>query len=213
MPIILQESDRHFGHTSLWSVQESAEFFKAALEPTALDMDHLDQWHPRRQLEWLSGRYLVHQFMDIDLVDLQVEPHGKPCFANSDVHISISHTKGLVGLQYHQKPIGLDLQINTDKIHRVASKFCTDNDYNLLGRLFDKERIEHITWGYKEAVYKAFGKGQVSYKDHIVLEHVEAKGAIPRLHIRLIQDGFSLSYSGRIRKFGPYHMVQVVQKS
>ena len=212
MPLILKESDRRFGQTIIWSLKEKQEFFENELLKTPLDFSDIKDWNPQRQLEWLCGRYLIHRFQEIPVEKLSICENGKPDFLEEDRFLSISHTDGLVGLQTHHLPVGLDIQIVTEKIHRVASKFCTERDYSLLGPYLDKRKIELITWNFKEAVYKAYGQGGVSYKDHILLKDVISKGSTLRFSISLKTPGARKKYYGRTRTFGPYSMVQVVEQ-
>lgn len=210
MPIILKEKDPFFGKMFLWNVTEEPSIFRKALLSTGLKMDHIVEWHPKRQKEWMSGRYLLHLFMEDRLSDLSVDKYGKPSFPNSPNNFSISHTEGLVGLQYHDVPIGLDLQIRTDKIQRVAHKFCSDKDYAILGEQFDKLTSELITWGLKEAVFKAYGKGSLSYLNHIFLEELKITSSSKKVKIRLANDHHEQHYIGRIRMIGAYCLSQVL---
>ena len=130
-------------------------------------MKHLRKWHLNRQREWLSGRYLVHRFMDQHISSLKVNEYGKPEFEQSDQHFSISHTEGLVGLQVHHAHNGLDLQRETDKIARVAHKFCSDQDLSALAPHVNLTSAQHYIWGLKEGVYKAYGKKGLSFHDDI----------------------------------------------
>ena len=212
MPVILEEKDPKFGRTILWSVTEDDSFFRNALTESGLNMDHIAKWHPKRQKEWMSGRYLIQRYIDIPVVELILDAYGKPRFDQSGLHLSISHTEGMVGLQFHDVSIGLDLQIESDQIHRVAHKFCIDEDYAKLKGHFHERDMERITWSFKEAVFKAYGCGGLSYKDNIVLQRVREINSMKRLDINIEKEGLQIKYSGRIQLIGPYCMSQVRKK-
>lgn len=213
MPLILKEKNPHFGKCVIWSSTENDSFFRDALVPTGLAMERINDWHPKRQKEWMSGRYLVNEYMAEDIATLTVDEYGKPAFANSTYNFSISHTKGLVGLQYHTAPIGLDIQITTDKIGRVAHKFCTEKEYDILKEHFDQEASQHLIWGLKEAVFKAYGRGSLSYLNHIFIESYQADASSKRAMVRLEKEGVNRSYQAKVSMIGPYYVCQVVESS
>ncbi len=211
MPLILTEKNPKFGKSVLWSVTEDEDFFHNELKKTSLSMDHISEWHPSRQKEWMSGRYLIHKYIDEDINDLCTDQYGKPVFGESSCHFSISHTAGLVGIMWHTKPVGLDLQIKTDKIQRVAHKFCTKNDYDHLGAYYTKDEVEWVTWGLKEAVYKAYGRGSLSYKNNIILQEVRAKNESQLAEATIEKDDVKIYYKVKIRMIGPYCWCQVYE--
>lgn len=213
MPLILTEKNPLFGKCVIWSSKEDESFFRATLESAGLPMARISEWHPKRQKEWMSGRYLVSEFMDEDITTLSVDEHGKPSFKDCDYNFSISHTKGLVGLLYHTAPIGLDIQITTDKIGRIAHKFCTDIEYDILGDHFDEKASQHLIWGLKEAVFKAYGKGSLSYKKHIFIESYTDNASGKRAVVRLQKEGVNRSYQAKVSMIGPYYVCQVVEVS
>jgi len=120
-----------------------------------------------------------------DISSLEVDEHGKPGFQGSDQVISISHTDGLVGLQIHTVSHGLDLQIASDKIGRVAHKFCSEGDLTALSPYLDLQATQHFIWGLKECVYKAYGKKGLSYHD---LLSGQAESHRPVLHLTSDRD-------------------------
>jgi len=211
MPQVLHKSSQVWGDLYLWHVEEDVSFFEAPLVEAGLDVEHLRKWHPSRQKEWLSGRYLVHRYMDQDISSLEVDEHGKPGFQGSDQVISISHTDGLVGLQIHTVSHGLDLQIASDKIGRVAHKFCSEGDLTALSPYLDLQATQHFIWGLKECVYKAYGKKGLSYHDDIKINSAAPKGKIHLTSIELKRGELQLSYQGKLSRIGPYYISQVIE--
>ena len=213
MPLILTEKNPLFGKCVIWSSTEDESFFRSALETAGLPMARISQWHPKRQKEWMSGRYLVNEFMDEDITTLSVDEHGKPSFKGCDYNFSISHTTGLVGLLYHTAPIGLDIQITTDKIGRVAHKFCTGKECDILREHFSQASSQHLIWGLKEAVFKAYGLGFLSYKNNIFIESYIANASGKRATIKLSKESMNKIYHAKISMIGPYYICQVVEQS
>jgi len=211
MPQVLHDKSTTWGELFLWHVTEEASFFESALVEAGLGVEHLRKWHPSRQREWLSGRYLVHTYVSEDIISLEVNEHGKPGFQNSDKIISISHTKGVVGLQLHTVSHGLDIQIQTDKVGRIAKKFCSEVDRASFDPYIKKHHAEHFIWGLKESVYKAYGKKGLSYLNDIAITSVAPKGKIYLATIELKRDDIDISYHGKLSKIGPYYICQVIE--
>jgi len=196
MPQVLHESSQVWGDLYLWHVEEDVSFFEAPLVEAGLDVEHLRKWHPSRQQ---------------DISSLEVDEHGKPGFQGSDQVISISHTDGLVGLQIHTVSHGLDLQIASDKIGRVAHKFCSEGDLTALSPYLDLQATQHFIWGLKECVYKAYGKKGLSYHDDIKINSAAPKGKIHLTSIELKRGELQLSYQGKLSRIGPYYISQVIE--
>jgi len=212
MPQILHESSRTWGELYLWYLTEDLIYFKRELDQTSLDMEHLRKWHPKRQLEWLSSRYLLHRYVDHDISSLEVNDHGKPIYRDAGFSISISHTDSLVGIMVHPNECGLDLQIKSDKINRVAHKFCSDQDRSVLSPFMDKKEAEHYIWGLKECVFKAYGKKGVSFMNEISIEEVSKKGKIHLASVLFSGKTESHEYEGKLRRIGQHFVSQVREK-
>jgi len=210
MPLILSEKNPKYGRCYLWSLTEDSAFFKEYLVDQSTQIDHIKEWHPKRQKEWLSGRYLLSRFTGCKVSDLGVSAHGKPYFKNSALHFSISHTQGLVGFLIHDQSVGLDIQIKTDKIQRVAHKFCSQQDYTVLGLHYGRQDVELVTWSIKEAVFKAYGHGGISYQDDILIEKAARINTVMKVQVRLKRDDdVNITYEGKVRMIGSYCISQV----
>lgn len=211
MPIILTEQHPTYGKTYLWSLKEEAAYFKEHLAQCRLDIEHTDQWHKGRQKEWLCGRYLLARYLHHDLSTLVVDDHGKPSFADIDLQFSISHTPQLVGLMVHpQRSVGIDLQIETDKIPRVAHKYCHDDDYAILLPHLDRQDAEHYLWSIKESVYKAHPYRELSYRDQIRITAYHREGSLSQFEARVFDARAPQLYLGEGRRIGRTYFVKVI---
>jgi phosphopantetheinyl transferase len=71
-------------------------------------------------------------------------------------------------------PIGIDIEKERSKIHRIATKFLHTSE-----RLSDEtDRFRTTQWYIKEAAYKVFGKKGVSFLHHIRTTHMNAQHPI-----------------------------------
>jgi phosphopantetheinyl transferase len=107
---------------------------------------------------------LISNTFELEYTDL-----GKPYSKDVNGEISISNTGDYVGLIYHPThPCGLDLEIPTPKILKIAPKFVnpTEQEWlitypNLLGI--------YLIWGVKECIFKAVGGGGIDFKQHLIV--------------------------------------------
>ena len=213
MACILTEKDPRFGSFVLWSATEEVDYFKERLSDAHLDLNRITDWHPKRQKEWLAGRFLLLEYLKVDFRQMSVTSTGKPILAGRKEHFSISHCDGLVGLLYNDREVGLDVQVTTDKINRTASKFCSKNDYERLEPYYSKEETEHIVWNTKEAIFKAYGKGGVSYKEDINFYSIEKDFLGTNTQITLETKDGQRSYYAKHRKIGHIYITFATEAS
>ena len=165
MPLVARKSIFLDCSCFIWRVEESVEWFLEQLSITGIDSAIIAEWHTKRQLEWLAGRYLI--YFITQKTTIAVDNYGKPYFLEDSQQFSISHTDNYVGLVLHQKPCGIDIQHYTPKIARILSKFLNsiEDDYLLGLNTANFTQFSHVYWSAKEAVYKAYGKKQLAFKD------------------------------------------------
>ena len=94
---------------------------------------------------------------------IQYNELGKPLLKDGRF-ISISHDKNFVGIILHESEVGLDIQTVEDRIHRIASKFCNEEELNQFHSAEEKTAI----WCTKEAIFKYFGT-EVPFAESIIV--------------------------------------------
>ena len=104
----------------------------------------------RRDIERFATLLLLKEAKLED--QLQYNEFGKPVLRNGRF-ISISHDKNLVGIIVHEQEIGLDIQTVEERIHRIANKFCNEDELNQ----FQSTEERTALWCTKEAIFKYFG--------------------------------------------------------
>lgn len=85
---------------------------------------------------------------------------GKPYFANGDVNFSISHSGRLVGCAVSRNNVGFDIQLresDTEKARKLASRFFSQAEQNIIKNSDDIEKAFHMIWTKKEALIKYHG--------------------------------------------------------
>lgn len=99
-----------------------------------------------------------------DMPEILVTDRGKPYFADSTVHFSISHTKRRVFCVLSDKPVGIDAEETDRDIDlRLADKILSENEKRRYYAALDKRQTLLRFWVLKEADAKATGVGLRGY--------------------------------------------------
>ncbi|WP_427872101.1 4'-phosphopantetheinyl transferase family protein [Flavobacterium sp. MMS24-S5] len=151
----------------IWEITESLEelLSKVVLkEKTQKRLDGMkSQMHQRA---FLSVRMLIQEMGFTDK-DLHYDEFGKPYF-DCDNHISITHSYHFAAIIISKEKVGIDMELQREKIQRIADKF-TDFESDYLNPSSIEEYIKKLTviWGAKEAIFKIRNEKGISFKDHI----------------------------------------------
>lgn len=121
---------------------------------------------------FLSVRKLLEAASYTDF-DLYYDEFGKPHLQDGK-HISITHSHEFSAIIVSDKIVGIDIELQREKIIRIADKFC-DAEFQYLDRQKKSECIKKLTviWGAKEAIFKIRNEKGISFKDHIVVDKFE----------------------------------------
>ena len=91
-------------------------------------------------------------------------PRGKPYFADSGVHFSISHTPRRVFCALADRPIGIDAEETDRNVDlRLAEKILSPTEFTQYAQAEDKRRALLKFWVLKEAAAKCTGEGLRGY--------------------------------------------------
>ncbi len=169
MPVIVQKSISNNISLSIWSIEESLDFFLSNLRLTKNCEQRLDKLKSdEMKKQFLAVRKLI-QLNGISLDSLSYSSEGIP-FLNNEKNISISHTKGFSAIAISPKPVGIDIQDFRDKILSISKKFINSNERDLI----DPSSIKELTlvWCIKEATYKVHRKPGLDFKDEIKIKSI-----------------------------------------
>ncbi|PXY38944.1 4-phosphopantetheinyl transferase [Flavobacterium cheongpyeongense] len=155
----------------IWEITESFEELVSKVvlkEKTQKRLDGMkSQMHQRA---FLSVRMLIQEMGFTDK-DLHYDEFGKPYF---DCHnyISITHSYHFAAIIISHETVGIDMELQREKIIRIADKF-TDYECNYLQSHLTDEYVKKLTviWGAKEAIFKIRNEKGISFKDHICVEN------------------------------------------
>jgi 4'-phosphopantetheinyl transferase EntD len=152
----------------IWKITESFDDLMAGLVLKQESSDRVlsmkSEWHQRG---FLCARHLLLDLGYTDL-DLYYDNNGKPHLKDGKC-ISITHSFLFVGVIVSDAEVGIDIEMQRDKIARIAPKFI-DYEFNYLKK--DSENyINELTiiWCIKESLYKLFATPGMVFKDHFLV--------------------------------------------
>ncbi|MDO1512574.1 4'-phosphopantetheinyl transferase superfamily protein [Maribacter confluentis] len=115
---------------------------------------------------FLSIRHLLAQYGYTDF-DLVYDDNGKPHLKDGK-YISITHSHNFTGIIISSTlEVGIDIEMQRDKILRIAHKFTPFEEYRTLANTAAIIRKLTIVWGAKESLYKIYGERGLSFLQHI----------------------------------------------
>ena len=99
--------------------------------------------------------------------DLYYDKTGKP-HLHDGKHISITHSHEFSAIVLSDTNIGIDMEMQREKIRIIADKFTAPLEETYLDR-HSEDYISKLTviWGTKEAIFKVRNEIGISFKDHI----------------------------------------------
>lgn len=120
------------------------------------------------QRGFLSVRHLLNE-AGYDDFDLFYDENGKPNLKDGK-HISITHSHNFSAIIVSSENVGIDIELQREKITRIADKFIEYEFSYLNKKERDYVRKLTIIWGAKEAKYKMCNSRSLSFKDDMKVE-------------------------------------------
>lgn len=205
MPLISSITQGQSYQIYIWRMVEKDLNMKWVLEKEGIDLLPIKGWHPKRQREWLTGRYLAHTYLPERITSMLIGPSGKPYFENAASHFSLSHSKELLGIVISSNEIGLDIQIESPGVARTAHKFVTKQNIERLPNWMTIDHKNHILWCVKEAVFKAYGLGVVDFRSDILIEEFQIINGLQTISGNLIKANLNRTFVAHVWKSGQYY--------
>ena len=115
---------------------------------------------------FLSIRHLLAEAGYVDS-DLYYDDFGKPHLKDGK-YISITHSHHFTGIIVSETDeVGIDIEMQRDKILKIAHKFTPIQEYKTLANSEALMRKLTIVWGAKESLYKIYAQQGLSFLRHI----------------------------------------------
>lgn len=167
MPVFFQQQINETTRLGVWKIEESEQFFKGNVP------QHRDVTHPHKRLQHLAGRFLLQfLFPDFPYELIRVADTRKPFLPGEQYHFSISHCGDYAAaIVSSESRVGIDVEIPAEKISRIAPKFMTLQEMEMIsnGSPVQDIGLQTLVWSAKEAVFKWYGEGNVDFRQHIQL--------------------------------------------
>ncbi|AIY12313.1 4'-phosphopantetheinyl transferase family protein [Cellulophaga baltica] len=157
---------------------------------------------------FLSIRHLLAEAGYTDH-DLYYDANGKP-HLNDGNHISITHSHDFTGIIVAlTDEVGIDIELQRDKIMKIAHKFTQPEEYRTLANADAIIRKLTIVWGAKEAIYKIYSEKGLSFLQHIDVKEFDLEDEESIAEI--MYQGKNSSYSVDFLEFEGYTCVYSVK--
>jgi phosphopantetheinyl transferase len=190
----------HFNANTQILIWKITETFQELLEQVILNDSNKKRLDGMKsemhQRAFLSVRKLLQQIEHTDL-DLYYDEYGKP-HLHGEKHISITHSHEFSAIIISDKTVGIDIELQREKIIRIADKFINQNELQRLKSSNSEDYIKKLTvkWGAKEAIFKIRNEKGISFKDHIKVNAFEIQDAkaIAELHFDNIIKEFKIYF-------------------
>lgn len=151
----------------LWKVTESERELSKGIVLTAHCQRRMDSMKSEmHRRAFLSIRHLMAEAGYRD-EDLYYNAFGKP-YLKDGHFISITHSHQFTGIIISKtREVGIDIEMQRDKILRIAHRFTSLEACAGLGNKEAMIRKLTIIWGAKESLYKIYAQPGLSFLRHI----------------------------------------------
>lgn len=151
----------------VWKITETLEELtqNVALKPVCSNrIDGMKSEQHRKG--FLSVRMLLQEAGYTDF-DMFYRDDGKPHLTDGK-NISITHSYGFSAIAISGRNVGIDMEMQREKIITIANKFCI-TEFSYLDPMQLQEYVRYLTviWGVKEALFKMISLPGISFKNHI----------------------------------------------
>lgn len=152
---------------TIWKVEETENKLWEGVELTPYCQNRFNGMKSElHRKAFLSIRHLLAKYGYTD-ADLIYDENGKPHLKDGKF-ISITHSHNFTGIIISSvEHVGIDIEMQRDKILRIAHKFTPFEEYRTLANTAAVVRKLTIVWGAKESLYKIYGHRGVSFLHHI----------------------------------------------
>lgn len=168
MPLYKSISVNSQTTVKIWKIEESYDDLMEPLDLKPRSLDRvLGMKSELHQRGFLSVRHLLREFGYTDQ-DLFYDENGKPHLKDGK-HISITHSFTFSGVIISENEVGIDIEMQRNKIGIIARKFV-DYEFNYLNEESnDYIRKLTVIWGIKESLYKLFATPGMLFKEHFLV--------------------------------------------
>jgi 4'-phosphopantetheinyl transferase EntD len=177
MPLLINLYENSF-RLAVWKLTEGVDFFEEKAHLTPLDTQLYSKIsNESRKKEWLSTRVLLNEVLGF-WPNITYMETGKPIINNHIRHLSISHSKEMVGILLCTSPYaGVDIEKTSRNIDNILPRFLSaDEIKNVETATNPHSKIIH--WCAKEAIFKSINEPNIEFSSRIKIDKINNDGTI-----------------------------------
>ncbi|MFA6401991.1 MAG: 4'-phosphopantetheinyl transferase superfamily protein [Salinivirgaceae bacterium] len=161
MSLIVKEFIDTGSQLGIWKKEEDLELLLSVYPLVPSEKESFEKINNlSRKNEWLTTRILLTELLEKRKI-IQYTAHGKPFLNESNLHISITHSKHFVSILVSENYIpGIDVEHISMRVNKVTHKFLSETEMVWCNNL----TLMTACWSAKEAIFKVFGK-DLDFKD------------------------------------------------
>ncbi|MBE7652144.1 4'-phosphopantetheinyl transferase family protein [Tenacibaculum finnmarkense] len=180
----------------IWKIEESFEELSENITLNNRSINRLNSMKSDLHRKgFLSVRQLLKQanYTDNDLI---YDEFGKPHLKDGKF-ISITHSFIFSAIIISDdKPVGIDIEKQRDKIVKIAPKFTPIEQYKSIANHDALVNKLTIVWGAKESLYKIYGKKKLHFLKNIYIDDFsfETNQTLGRILYQGITDEYKIYF-------------------
>ena len=211
MPVTSIDKLRESTYLILWEITESNNQLQELLHNRLHDWNSNDK--NRENKHWLASRLAILHHFKNEEVDLIKDAFNKPHLKvdEKDVFVSITHSFDkaavIISMNY---PVSLDLERIDQRIVRVKHKFCNPSELDIANASKDVTQALTIIWAAKETLYKWYGKKEIDFKQHLLIEPFDISKKEFLIRGRIKKQSYMKELAVKVRVEGGYVMTFIV---
>lgn len=165
---IIKSFESDHSTIGIWQISEDENILRSRLKLSPEQENYISHIKGFRRIQWLAGRVLLSEMLGI-APDWSYDEFGKPHLRDSDYNFSISHSMKRVAVMLSEDICGIDIQHMITRIVTLKLRFCSTKELEYLNNVQEIEML-HVIWGAKEAMYKAYGRRNVDFRENMMVE-------------------------------------------
>ncbi len=152
MPLLKKLTVNKSKSILVWQMDEALDFFTSGGFDKKISMN--------RQIEKSCSKHVLKEFFGINQLAYDIQ--GKPITNQLDKLVSISHSKKRLAVAVYDEPVGVDIELISEKATRIKKKFLNPNDCKCPPEV-SESLFYTLLWAVKESIFKKY-----SEKEHLI---------------------------------------------
>jgi len=148
----------------IWKKEENIDLLESVFELNKTEKNEYEKIsNETRKIEWLLVRILLTEILQ-KRVSIEYNKNKKPSITNSDLNISVSHSRNFVTIITSETNFsGIDVEEIAERVGKVKHKFLNNDELAWCKTL----EQQTACWSAKEAVFKLHEKN-LDFHDMVV---------------------------------------------